>query len=120
MNSNAKRTWITDELLRFFQLSFPCFFYCRVQDVIVFIAGGVTYEESLAVHQFQRSNSGVRVVLGGTCLHNSQTYLADVEVAARGAQPAKKSAGAGASARHVKYTWSFEKKCSFGTERIKI
>ena len=72
--------------------------------MIVFIAGGVTYEESLAVHQFQRSNSGVRVVLGGTCLHNSQTYLADVEVAARGAPPAKKSAGAGASARHVKYT----------------
>jgi len=40
--------------------------------VIVFIVGGVTYEEALTVHMLNRSApGGVRVVIGGTHVHNT-------------------------------------------------
>jgi len=40
--------------------------------VIVFIVGGATYEEALTVHALNRSApGGVRVVLGGTTVHNT-------------------------------------------------
>jgi hypothetical protein len=42
----------------------------RPQDVIVFIIGGTTFEEALTVHQLNKSSPGVRVVLGGTAVHN--------------------------------------------------
>lgn len=42
----------------------------RPADVIVFVVGGVTYEESLAVQMFNRSNPGVKVLLGGSTIHN--------------------------------------------------
>lgn len=45
--------------------------------------GGVTHEESLAVHQFCRANSGIRIALGGTVIHNSQSFIEDVEAAVR-------------------------------------
>ena len=45
----------------------------RPQDIIVFMIGGITYEEAFAVHNINKSAPGVRVVLGGTTLHNSQT-----------------------------------------------
>lgn len=58
----------------------------RVQDVIVFMIGGVTYEESLAVHQLNRSTTtgGMHIVLGGTTIHNSQSFLEEVNTATRG------------------------------------
>ena len=38
----------------------------------MFIVGGVTYEEALTVHMLNRSApGGVRVVLGGTTVHNT-------------------------------------------------
>lgn len=40
--------------------------------MIVFVVGGVTYEEALTVHMLNRSTpGGVRVVLGGTTVHNT-------------------------------------------------
>nr|CAG4649208.1 EOG090X03QA [Scapholeberis mucronata]SVE93528.1 EOG090X03QA [Scapholeberis mucronata] len=54
-----------------------------IQDVIIFIVGGVTHEESLAVHQFCRTNGGIRIALGGTVIHNSQSFIEDVEAAVR-------------------------------------
>ncbi|XP_025077433.1 vacuolar protein sorting-associated protein 45-like [Pomacea canaliculata] len=56
----------------------------RPQDVIVFIIGGCTYEEALAVYQVNRTTPGVRVVLGGTTVHNSKTFLQEVAQATRG------------------------------------
>jgi len=50
----------------------------RPQDVIVFIAGGATYEEALHVDQFNQTTPNIRVILGGTAIHNSKTFLADV------------------------------------------
>lgn len=54
----------------------------RPQDVIVFMIGGATYEEALSVHQInQSSTSGLRVILGGSTVHNSSSFLNEVEAA---------------------------------------
>uniref|UniRef100_A0A8C3CQB6 Vacuolar protein sorting-associated protein 45 n=1 Tax=Cairina moschata TaxID=8855 RepID=A0A8C3CQB6_CAIMO len=45
----------------------------RPQDIIVFIIGGATYEEALAVYNLNRTNPGVRIVLGGTTIHNTKS-----------------------------------------------
>jgi len=50
----------------------------RVQDVIVFIVGGVTYEEARSVSSFNDSvgkGMGVRVILGGTGVLNGNRYF---------------------------------------------
>ena len=51
----------------------------KPQDIIVFMVGGTTYEEARVVAQVNASVAGVRVVLGGTTVHNSETFLAEVE-----------------------------------------
>ncbi|KAI9762311.1 MAG: lysophospholipid acyltransferase [Chaenotheca gracillima] len=51
----------------------------KPQDIIVFMIGGVTYEEAKMVAQVNASSPGVRVVLGGTSVHNSATFLDEVE-----------------------------------------
>ncbi|XP_063231660.1 vacuolar protein sorting-associated protein 45 isoform X2 [Bacillus rossius redtenbacheri] len=56
----------------------------RPQEIIVFMVGGTTYEESLAVHQLNRSNLGVSIVLGGTTVHNSASFLEEVHTATQG------------------------------------
>ncbi|KAF2158124.1 vacuolar protein sorting-associated protein 45 [Myriangium duriaei CBS 260.36] len=53
----------------------------KPQDVIVFIVGGTTYEEAKVVAQMNASTPGVRVVLGGTAVHNSASFLDEVEEA---------------------------------------
>ena len=40
---------------------------------------GATYEEAKMVAQVNASSPGVRVVLGGTSIHNSTTFLEEVE-----------------------------------------
>jgi vacuolar protein sorting-associated protein 45 len=51
----------------------------KPQDIIVFIAGGATYEEAKTVAQINASTPGVRVVLGGTSIMNSSMFLKEVE-----------------------------------------
>ena len=51
----------------------------KPQDVVVFIVGGATYEEAKMVAQVNASSPGVRVVLGGTGVVNSQSFLEQVE-----------------------------------------
>ena len=51
----------------------------KPQDIIVFIIGGATYEEAKMVAQVNASSPGVRVVLGATNIHNSTTFLEEVE-----------------------------------------
>jgi vacuolar protein sorting-associated protein 45 len=50
----------------------------KPQDIIVFMVGGTTYEEARVVAQINASSPGVRVVLGGTTVHNSSTFLEEV------------------------------------------
>lgn len=53
----------------------------KPQDIIVWMVGGATYEEAKMVAQVNASSPGVRVVLGGTGVHNSQTFFEEVEEA---------------------------------------
>lgn len=48
------------------------YFLFRPQDIIVFIIGGATYEEALAIYNLNRTVPGVRIVLGGTTIHNTK------------------------------------------------
>ena len=52
----------------------------KAQNIIVFIVGGVTYEEQVAIAQIntQESANGVNVMLGGSCIHNSTTFIEDL------------------------------------------
>lgn len=72
------------------------------------MVGGVTHEESLAVHQFCRANTGVRIALGGTQIHNSQSFTADVEAAVKlttaGNPKYPSSLATSGSGRHTKLT----------------
>jgi vacuolar protein sorting-associated protein 45 len=51
----------------------------KPQDIIVFIIGGVTFEEAKSVSQINASSPGIRIVLGGTCVHNSTSFLEEME-----------------------------------------
>lgn len=51
----------------------------KPQDIIVFMVGGATYEEAKLVATVNASVPGIRVVLGGTCVHNSHSFLDEVE-----------------------------------------
>ncbi|KAF4975624.1 hypothetical protein FZEAL_7615 [Fusarium zealandicum] len=51
----------------------------KPQDIIVFIVGGATYEEAKMIAGLNATSPGVRVVLGGTTIHNSATFLEEVD-----------------------------------------
>jgi vacuolar protein sorting-associated protein 45 len=51
----------------------------KPQDIIVFIIGGATYEEAKTVASINAVTPGVRVVLGGTTIHNATSFLDDLE-----------------------------------------
>jgi len=51
------------------------------QDIIVFIVGGMTYDEALIVHEYS-ANPSLKVVIGGTSIHNSTSFLKDVGIMA--------------------------------------
>lgn len=56
----------------------------KPQDVIVFVVGGATYEEAKMVAGMNASTPGVRIVLGGTTVHNAATFMEEVEDAVAG------------------------------------
>lgn len=56
----------------------------RPQDIFVFIIGGATYEESLAVHTLNKTYQGIHIVLGGTTVHNARSFLEEITCAMRG------------------------------------
>lgn len=51
----------------------------KPQDVVVFVIGGATYEEAKMVAGINETVPGVRVVLGGTTIHNAETFMEEVE-----------------------------------------
>ncbi|KAM4130667.1 hypothetical protein ACJW30_01G118400 [Castanea mollissima] len=55
----------------------------RPQEVVIFIVGGTTYEESHSVALQNASNSGIRFILGGSVVLNSKRFLKDLEEAQR-------------------------------------
>ena len=65
----------------------------RPQDIIVFMVGGVTYEETLAVSNLNKTSQGaVRIVIGGTHIHNCRSFLNEVLHATYAGGAAKKGA----------------------------
>ncbi|XP_012172461.1 vacuolar protein sorting-associated protein 45 [Bombus affinis] len=56
----------------------------RPQDIIVFMIGGTTYEESLTVHNLNKQNPGIKIILGGTTIHNSASFLEEIQQATSG------------------------------------
>ncbi|KAG8810103.1 vacuolar protein sorting-associated protein 45, partial [Serendipita sp. 399] len=61
----------------------------KPQDVIVFVIGGTTYEEARVVSLLNQElagngtsmNPGTRILLGGTSVHNSSSYIAMIRAA---------------------------------------
>lgn len=51
----------------------------RPQEIIIFMVGGATYEESLTVHAFNKTYPGTKIILGGTTVHNSKSFLEEIE-----------------------------------------
>mmetsp|Transcript_22241 Transcript_22241/g.37173 ORF Transcript_22241/g.37173 Transcript_22241/m.37173 type:complete len:579 (-) Transcript_22241:477-2213(-) len=50
----------------------------RPIEVVVFVVGGTTYEEARAValhNQQVAKDGGMKVILGGTCVHNSTSFM---------------------------------------------
>lgn len=56
----------------------------KPQDIIVFMVGGATYEEAKVVAQINASTPGIRVVLGGTSMINSEGLFTEVGGAMEG------------------------------------
>ncbi|PYH98889.1 vacuolar protein sorting-associated protein 45 [Aspergillus ellipticus CBS 707.79] len=56
----------------------------KPQDILIFMVGGATYEEAKMVAQVNASSPGVRVALGGTTIHNSTSFLEEVNDAVSG------------------------------------
>jgi vacuolar protein sorting-associated protein 45 len=50
----------------------------KPQDILCFIVGGTTYEEARMVAGINASTPGVRIVLGGTSIVNSEMFLEEV------------------------------------------
>lgn len=48
------------------------------QNVIIYIVGGVTYEEAYYIHEFNEENSDMNVVIGGTRMLNSTIFMGEV------------------------------------------
>ncbi len=46
--------------------------------VLIYMVGGYTYEEVLAVHHFNENNRDIRAVLGGSFAHNSKSFVQDI------------------------------------------
>ncbi|EFX00270.1 vacuolar protein sorting-associated protein [Grosmannia clavigera kw1407] len=53
----------------------------KPQDIIVFAIGGTTYEEAKAVAGLNASTPGVRIVLGGTTVHNATSFWDEIDSA---------------------------------------
>ena len=53
----------------------------KPQEIIIFIVGGLTFEEAKMIAQSNASSPGVRIVLGGTTVLNAESFWEDVNVA---------------------------------------
>ncbi len=71
----------------------------RPQEIFVFVMGGATYEEALAVHQLA-GETNARILLGASTIHNSGSFIDEllrVRRAATGSTgSSRRRAGSGA------------------------
>ncbi|EPX74573.1 vacuolar sorting protein Vps45 [Schizosaccharomyces octosporus yFS286] len=50
----------------------------KPQDIIIMMVGGATYEEARFISEINATHPGIRVVLAGTTIHNSSSYIDDI------------------------------------------
>ena len=50
----------------------------KQSEIIVFIIGGVTYEEGQKVAELNDSNNGVKVIVGGSFIHNTTSFISGI------------------------------------------
>ncbi|KAL4871999.1 hypothetical protein BDV12DRAFT_162838 [Aspergillus spectabilis] len=74
----------------------------KPQDVVIFMVGGTTYEEAKMVAQVNASSPGIRVVLASTTIHNSKSFLEEVDDAVSGWPEPASSTAAGRLRREVR------------------
>lgn len=49
-------------------------------ELIIFMVGGITYEEATKINEFNKANSGnMHVLLGGSTIHNSTSFLEELK-----------------------------------------
>lgn len=54
-------------------------YFKRPQEIIVFVVGGITYEETSAIFNINKAYAGnIKVVIGGTYLHNFKSFVQEV------------------------------------------
>ena len=53
----------------------------KPQDVIVFVVGGATFAEAFTVASLSKANPPCRIIIGGTHIHNSRSFLDEVGAA---------------------------------------
>ncbi|CAJ1969950.1 unnamed protein product [Cylindrotheca closterium] len=52
-------------------------------EIIVYMVGGVTYEEGTKISEFNEANKGrIQVILGGSTVHNSTSFLEELKATA--------------------------------------
>mmetsp|Transcript_29069 Transcript_29069/g.25714 ORF Transcript_29069/g.25714 Transcript_29069/m.25714 type:complete len:87 (+) Transcript_29069:1441-1701(+) len=49
----------------------------KTKDIIIFIIGGATYQEAKEVAEFNNISEEFNVILGGTTIHNSKSFIAE-------------------------------------------
>lgn len=51
----------------------------RPQEIIVFMIGGITYEETCAIQTINRAYAGnIKILIGGTYIHNFKSFIDEV------------------------------------------
>jgi len=50
--------------------------FSRPSEIIVYVIGGITYEESFHIHMM--NNQGARILLGGSYIHNFSSFIDEV------------------------------------------
>jgi len=49
----------------------------KTKDIIIFFIGGATYQEAKEVAEFNNTSEEYNVILGGTTIHNSKSFIAE-------------------------------------------
>jgi len=50
----------------------------KPNEVFVFMVGGATFEEATKVSEFNAANAPMKVYLGGSCVHNSNSFMSEI------------------------------------------
>ena len=70
------------------------------RDVVLYMVGGTTYEESAAIQAFNKLNPSTRVILGGNYVHNFKSFVEEMMQTMQGMPQKTSAAMPGKNASH--------------------